>query len=86
MNKEPFAILNVTDLASVTGGNAAEGQAACTNLVENLKTTISVNYPNDDHAYAQKRMNSFGPALDAAKQNCLRRERADGDMPKLPGE
>jgi hypothetical protein len=64
-------------LAAVTGG----ADAGCTNLVEKMKGLIHDSYGHDDHAYAQRRMDSYGPALDMVRGVCERRKAADGDAP-----
>jgi hypothetical protein len=83
MTTQPFEIVDVTELAAVTGGQSAND--ACNGLVENLKGAIHDSYPHDSHDYAAKRMASFSPALAAAKETCLQRQRTDGDLPTKTG-
>lgn len=63
-------------LAAVTGG-----AGSCGDLVEDMKGVIHDSYAKDDHAYAQRRMDSFGPGLDAIRRNCENLQRTNGDAP-----
>ena len=84
---QPFETVNLNDLSSVIGGaNGDSPSSACDYLVDNLKTTIHDSYPKDSHDYAQKRMDSFRPALSAMRETCLQRQLSDGDAPtRMPG-